>query len=238
MRAHRLAPLAVLALLAVSTGLAGCRSSPAVAAYLGDRTITVAQVDEVVRAVNAVGEERWAARRAGGPAPQPPLVHTTAAEVVSLIVLRHVGERLVRERGLSPAPRSPDMFAAIFGLPPSDPYVQLWLDYWQMVQPVVAAHPERPPTDEEADRVLDALVNAGQVPAGIGYDEMIADLKRYPAFGAAGSAQQTLAAAASGVTINPRYGGLVLPAILSLPSGPVPIDIAFPDDGKVPVEEA
>ncbi|MFB9184492.1 hypothetical protein ACFFX1_40745 [Dactylosporangium sucinum] len=235
MRAHRLAPLAVLALLAA---LAGCRSSPAVAAYLGDRAITVAEVDEVVRAVNAVGDERWAARRAGGPGPQPPLVHTTAAEVVSLIVLRHVGERLLTERGLPAAPRSSDVFAAIFGLPPSDPYLRLWLDYWQVVQPIVAAHPERPPTDEEAGRFLDALVDAGQVPDGVGHDEMIADLKRYPAFGAAASAQQTLAAAASGVTINPRYGGLVLPAILSLPSGLVPIDIAFPDDGKVPVEEA
>ncbi|MET7400865.1 hypothetical protein ABZS66_46035 [Dactylosporangium sp. NPDC005572] len=248
MRAHRLVSLAVLALL---VALAGCRSNPSVAAYLGDRTITVAEVDGIVSGVNAVGEERLAARQAlldalragtavGEPPPEAtlPLVHTDAAQVVSLMALRQVGERLLSERGLPTAPRASEVFEAIFGLPASDPYVRLWLDYWQVVQPIVAAQPERPLTDDEAGRFYAALTDAGQVPGGVGYDEMIADLKRYPAFGAAASAQEALAAAASGVTINPRYGGLVLPAILSLPSGPVPIDIPFPDDGKVPVEEA
>ncbi|GAA2596031.1 hypothetical protein GCM10010399_28300 [Dactylosporangium fulvum] len=257
MRVRRLALVAVSTVLA-GVSLAGCRSAPTVAAYVGDRKITVAEVDAIVRSVNDVAEQRLVARKqaydarmdaikAGkGPDEYPevpveamlPIVHTSASQVLSLMVWGDVTDRILAERHLTTF--GPPPFTDIFGLPASDEYVRLWLDYWPAFEAILQGSAQRVPSNDEAGRFYDALDEIGQVPDVVSYEQVIAGLKQNTQIGAAFQAQQALAEAVrtAHVTVNPRYGGLVMPVMLALQGGDTPIDVAFPSDSEVPVEEA
>lgn len=257
---RRGARLALVAALAVAAGssLTACRSEPATAVYLSDRRISVEQVAAIVRDVNAVAERRLAARRlahderaaairAGRPPeeypPLPaeaqlPVVHTTVTEVLSLFVCADVGHRLVAERGLATSPTTATQFAGAFGLPESSPYVLLWADYWTSVNAVGAVEQARPLEQDEAERLFDALDAAGRVQEGTDYDGAIGALRQNVKLGPVFQAQLRFAEGidAAGLSINPRYGDLVMPVVLA-PDG-VQVDVAFPHDSDVPVEEA
>ncbi|GAA0730243.1 hypothetical protein Drose_33585 [Dactylosporangium roseum] len=253
MRVRRLV-FAVVSTVLTGVSLAGCRSAPTVAAYVGDRKITVAEVDAIVRSVNDVAERRLTARKraydarmdaieAGrGPGEYPevpaeamlPIVHTSAGQVLSLMVWGDVTDRILAERHLTASGAPP--FADVFGLPASDEYVRLWLNYWPAFEAILRGSAPRVPSDDEAGRFCAALDEIGQVSGVVSYEQV----KQNAQIGAAFQAQQTLAEAVrtARMTVNPRYGGLVMPVMLALPSGETPIDVAFPGDSEVPVKEA
>ncbi|MFI5914698.1 hypothetical protein [Dactylosporangium sp. NPDC051541] len=212
MRARRLA--AVLA-LTVSL-LAACRSQPDTAVYLGDRTVSVAEVNRIVHDVNAEADRRiadWGSKRAANPdLLPPPIVHTTGAEVVSLIVLADAGQRVIAERGLDTRNAPADTIAETFGLPPTDRYVQLWTRYLTGLQSIAAAEQARPLTDDEADR----LYEAGAADADVDYDTAVHAFKINTNLAPLFAAQHRLGDAmdAADITVNPQYGPVILPVVL------------------------
>ena len=234
MRVRRLAAVVALA-LAAGPALTGCRSQPGVAVYLGDRRVSAAEVDGIVKAVNGESDRRlaaWVHARATNPGSlPPPMVRTSGTEVVSLIVLAGLGRRVIGERGLDTRQVPVDTVAETFGLAPTDPYVALWVDYLTGLQSVAAAEPARPLTDDEADR----LYTAGAAGPDADYDDAIHTFKSSVGLATLFEAQGRLGAAmgAAGVSVNPRYGPVVLPVVLNGRH----LDVGFPDDGGGPVEE-
>jgi hypothetical protein len=233
MRVRRLAGL--VAVLVAGSALTACRSQPDVAAYVGDRKVTTAQVDAIVQGVNAEADRRLAAfarARATDPGTlPPPIVRTTGTEIVSLIVLADLGHRVIAERGLSPRPAPADTIAETFGLPPTDPYVVLWADYLSGLQSVAAAEQARPLTDDEADLLYDA----GASDPDADYDDAVYHFKTQVNLGPLFGARRRLAAAMEGadVSVNPRYGPVVLPVVLDGRH----LDVGFADEGGALFEE-
>lgn len=250
--------LALVAAVAVAAGssLAACRSEPSVAAYLGDQRISIDRVERIVRDVNAVADarlaaqarardDRLAAMRAGKDAgeypPMPaeamlPVRHTSATEVLSLMICAEVARRIVAERQLTVHESPAALWSEAFALPESGAFVGLWAGYWTYEQAVVAAELARPLDDDEAGRLFDAFDAAHQVPDGTDYDQAVEALKRTVRYGPIFDAQKRIAAAmeAAGVSVNPRFSELVLPSNVN---GGL-LDVAFPDDSEIPVEEA
>ncbi|GAA3267010.1 hypothetical protein Dvina_49270 [Dactylosporangium vinaceum] len=215
MGARRLAAVFALT-VAAGSALAGCRSQPDVAVYLGDRTVSTAEVDRIVKDVNAEADRRiadWGRKRAADPnLLPPPIVHTTGDEVVSLIVLADAGQRIIAERGLGTRTAPADTIAETFGLPPTDTYVQLWTRYLTGLQSVAAAELARPLTDDEADR----LFEAGAADPDADYDEAVHTFKTNinlgPLFGAQRRFGDVLDAGT--IAVNPQYGPVVMPVVM------------------------
>ncbi|WP_433080650.1 hypothetical protein ACQP1P_43695 [Dactylosporangium sp. CA-052675] len=234
MRVRRLAGVVALA-LAAGSALAACRSQPDVAVYVGDRQVSAASVDAIVKSVNDEADRRvaaFAAARAKDPGTlPPPLVRTNGTEVVSLIVLADLGRRVIAERGLSSRTAPVDTVARTFGMSPSDPYVVLWTEYLGGLQSVAAAEQARPLTDEEADR----LWEAGGADADADYDEATHHFKTQISLGPLFSAQRRLAGAlhASDVSVNPRYGPVVMPVVFEGKH----LDVGFPSEKDMLSEE-
>ncbi|WP_433210787.1 hypothetical protein ACQP00_48895 [Dactylosporangium sp. CS-047395] len=213
MRVRRFAGAIALSLVF----LTACRSQPDVAVYLGDRTVSAAEVDAIVRGVNDEADRRiaaFAAARATDPGTlPPPIVRTTGTEVVSLIVLADLGRRVIADRGLTTHPAPADTIAETFAMPPADRYVRLWTEYLTGLQSVAAAEQNRPLTDDEADR----LYEAGAADPDVDYDEAVHRFKTQLNLATLFGAQQRLAGAMAGadVSVNPRYGPVVLPVVLN-----------------------
>jgi hypothetical protein len=215
MRVRRLAVVVTLA-LAAGSALTGCRSEPDVAVYYGDQKVSVARVDAIVKGVNDEADRRlteWGRARAENPNTLPPaFVHTNGAEVVSLIVLADLGRRVIRQQGLGTRVVPADTIAETFGMPATDTYVTLWVDYLSGLQSVAAAEQARPLTEEEADRLYDA----GAADPDADYDDAIHQLRSTINLAPLLDAQRRLAGAmgAARVSVNPRYGPVVLPVVL------------------------
>lgn len=214
MRVRRLAGLVAIAL--AGSALTACRSQPDVAVYLGDRPVSAASVDAIVRGVNDEADRRVAAfdraRAADPDTLPPPIVRTDGTEVVSLIVLADLGRHVIAERGLGTRQAPVDTIAETFGMAPSDPYVVLWAQYLTSLQSVAAAEQARPLTDDEADLLYDAGAAAPEDE----YEDAVYRFKTQIGLAPLFGAQQRLAAQLSSadVSLNPRYGPLVLPVVL------------------------
>ncbi|GAA2391141.1 hypothetical protein [Dactylosporangium salmoneum] len=188
---------AVVAVLAAA-GLAGCRAEPSVAVYLGDRKVTVDQVDRIVRS-------------APGSSP---------SQVVSLFICGDAGRRLAAQRKLEVAPPDPAMFAVYFRLPENSEYVRLWAQCFSLVSAAANVEMARPLTNEEAQRLVDALTAAD-------VDVTVAEARRHIEIGPVFEAQKHFAEAIHGgdVVVNPRYEP-VFPVFIG--QG-VEVDLAFPE---------
>jgi hypothetical protein len=252
----RIGRLVLVVALAVGggAGLAGCRTAPGAAAYIGGQQVSVARVQGVVREVNGVADQRVAARIqardqqqaaiADGVAPDElpeppaearlPIVRTSGTEVLSLIVWGEVGQRVVDEHRIEEPAVPADVFAAKFALPADSEYVRLWARYWSVLSALARGGQARPLSEDEAGRYFHAVDDAGLVPAGADADEYIAQLRTKVNLAPLFEAQEVLSK--QQVTVNPQFAPLVLPVVL-LPDGPM-FDVAFPDEGGVPVEEA
>ncbi|MEV6817006.1 hypothetical protein AB0M52_33635, partial [Micromonospora sp. NPDC051296] len=103
MRARRLVAAASVAALGVLS-LAACgKSSPDVAAYVGDTTYSVSRVDAIYEDAQAkFGEAvRSEAAQAGvAPSPEHLQAAVTRQDVVNLLVSLELGKRVVAEKNL------------------------------------------------------------------------------------------------------------------------------------------
>ena len=199
--------LAVLALAGCL--LAGCRSEPGVAAYVGDTKITEAEVTRVYDAtVAAFGV---AVKEQGGPADaQAPI---TRKYVVTALVAREVFRNAAREKGVSPTDLPADQVGQSLGLPPSE-FVTVFTEYLAYRDGLTADATPGTPTEEDLHGVYERLIASGALEP----DQSFADFRTALTGQNLQSIALTVAARnllapiveSADVVVNPRYAPVEL----------------------------
>ena len=211
-RARRLALVAVLPLLGV-LALAGCRSEPGVAAYVGGTKYTVEQVD----ALAAEGRDKIS-RDYG-------VVRQT---VLSWLLIRDVGQVAAKERGLTLQPADAADVVAQNGLRPNSPLAQLYVDEQAVINALKKSATVVEPTEADQREVYSHLsVGGRQLPP---FDEVRQYLTK-ESIGAELGLRTTLSdlLAAAKVQVNPLYTPLLYPIPVQI--GQVPGFILAPLSG-------
>jgi hypothetical protein len=216
-RVRRVALVAALAVLGVAS-LAGCRSQPTVAAYVGTMKITEAQVNRIVDSV-----------KSQLPAGQ---LGTYRQRVVSWLVVGELARRLDRERGYPLEPLDRQQYVDLAGQ--ADPKVpalddgrnlsrmaQVHGDWYAAVSALLGKAQPAQPTEEDKHAIFDYALARGELPAGTRYEDVIGSLnvaQVAPFIGLRNELRD--AATAAHLSVNPRYG----PLVLSLNGVPLPLD--------------
>ncbi|WP_155391471.1 hypothetical protein [Catellatospora paridis] len=186
--------------------LTACRSSPSVAAYVGDQSFTEAKVDQLVK--QAAETQQTA---------QPGDEAAVRTHVVQLLVYNALCKRIATEKGikLPAAAAGPSEYATLN----------------QETQACVQALPldQMKPSDEDLRKVYDNGVEIGVLDPKQPFEEVKPQLAGDPQVAGAIAVYRVLtdAAKAADVTVNPRYRPLDLPvltagergAVLSAPFG-------------------
>ena len=262
---HRLALVVVLAVLG-GVSLAGCRSEPAVAAYLGATKITVAEVSAVVSSVNAVADRRAALRAQAladrlaaidaGKAPDDypdvsaevnrPTVRTDARSVLGLIYFNAIADRLVAERGLTVEVTDPSVVAGAFGLSSGDRFVQLYAAFYSKSVALLRSVPAAEVTDHDTQRYAEALYDSGVASQDFPFEQAVQRIKADPRqeiqhFTVVRALDDV--AATAGATVNPRFAPVPVPLIYFGRAADgstvaVPMSLSANAASDVPVEEA
>ncbi|MEH0841872.1 hypothetical protein V6U81_05670 [Micromonospora sp. CPCC 205711] len=256
MRARRLIAAASVAALGVLS-LAACgKSSPDVAAYVGDRSYSVDRVDAVYDDAQAKYAEavQQSAKQAGiTPTPDQLRSSVTRQDVVNLLVSIDLGKRVAAEQGLQVADQvTPEQLAQQLQMPPQAEYAKLWGE-WADISLVLSQ--KLPPADLSDDAVM-AVYHAIEKAGGIQSGLSVAEVRQL--FGEAGFVRSASALSAAleaetdkvDVSVNPRYRPLGVPSwvnkgqelvFYALPyidaSGPV-TDISTPDPVDSPAEQS
>ncbi len=209
MTMSRIRVLALVAALA-ATSLAGCRSDPNVAAYLGDDAVTIAEVARVA------GDLPFAPAQRG----------EVTGYVLGSMIIREVGTRVAAERSL-PVQRqtTPAAVAQYYNLPADAPIVALVTDTQNILLTLAAAVTPVEPDREQQRAAFDALYFPSGRPVSERYTfEQIQYLLNRDSIGRMIALRRLLddAVAASGITVNPRYGGLTYG---------LPIEVRLGQDG-------
>lgn len=184
----------VVAVLALVAGLAltGCgKSEPDVAAYVGSKKITHAQVEEVTK-----GLDRSALLQ-GNP----------DQAVLGQLVALEVGRRMVAEKGLTVQPVDPAQIAEQAGLPPGSRLARLLAETQAVLQALAPGAGTVAPTEEDQREVFDTLLFRGQRVADTQEFGSVRGLLTEEQLGVALAVRKQLDEAAEkyGVTVNPRY---------------------------------
>jgi hypothetical protein len=206
-RARRLATVALAASLAVA-GLAGCRSAPSVAAYVGQNRISedrVSAVYEEARAnavTAAAGQEAPAIKR---------------QDVVDTLVGLDVLREIARQRGLSPTALNADQVAQAIGVKANAEYVRLYSEYRGLLNAVGSGAKPAQPTAADLRDVYNRLTAGGANPNGATFEQF--------STGISDTDKQTLAQniglrndlqpqiAKLNTVVNPRYSAPELPLV-------------------------
>jgi hypothetical protein len=193
--ARRVALVAVLALIA-GLALAGCRSESSVAAYVGDRRYTHAEVDELAQeGMEKISPDRGVVRQT----------------VLSWLVLRDVGQREARERNLEVQGIDPAEVEQSAQLRAGSPLAKLFVEAVAVVAAFEGTVTPIEPTEADQREVYESLTVNGQ-PIPNPFDEVRPFLTKE-------SIGRPLALrtvftdmlAAAKVTVNPRYAPLRYP---------------------------
>ncbi|MEV4618849.1 hypothetical protein AB0J74_09120 [Asanoa sp. NPDC049573] len=236
LRARRLASIVVVAALGLG-GLAACRSEPSVAAYLGDRKVTDAQVTQIFDGAKST------ATPAADPTAQPqpgatpvPSPAVSRQQVVDLEVSLDLGRQVAKDQGVQPVNAvTADQVATELGVPAESTYAKDYTEWVNLSQGIFAkiSTSVGKATDDQLRGVYDALVKVKAIDAG--FD--LAQIKQ--AFGdgefVAAAYQLTgmleKAATASDTSVNPRYLPLSAPMVVSSQSGAVFYDLPYLEGG-------
>jgi hypothetical protein len=218
-RARRVAFAAVLAVVGVAA-LAGCRSQPTVAAYLGDQKITEARVQHIIDEVK--GEL---------PAGQ---LGAYRQMVVSWILVGDLANRINHERGYTVEPVEAEARAG-----EADPKIpvhvgnntdltemaKVYGDWFAALDTLIQKVKPAPLSDADKHAIFDQAVASGRLQPGITYDQVVDQIDQ-PEYGPVVGLRNELREAAKGmhISINPRYRPL------SLTLGPVELPLATGDD--------
>jgi hypothetical protein len=225
-RARRFASTAVVATLAVS-GLAACRSEPGVAAYLGDRQITVDRVDAVytdarVKLDAALEKARAAQAGQAGAQPVPDTVALPISRQDVLITL--VGQDLIKQyaqsKGVRPTAVDPASITQEMPLTPDAEFVVALAEYRGYVEALAQAAQPGDVTEADLTDVFERLRDAG----ALGQQGATATVQQWA--GSLNPQQRQVLAQFIGLredmeksvggfraTINPRFGPGELPLL-------------------------
>ncbi|HEV7712598.1 MAG TPA: hypothetical protein VGP16_30680, partial [Asanoa sp.] len=228
-----LASIVVVAALGLG-GLAACRSEPTVAAYLGDRKVTDAQVTQIFDGAKTTATATPAADPAqpepsGAPVPGPAV---SRQQVVDLEVSLDLGRQVAKDQGVQQVNAvTVDQVASELSVAAESTYAKdytEWVNLSQGIFAKISANPGKA-TDDQLRGVYDALVKVKAIEPG--FD--LAKIKQ--AFGdgefVAAAYQLTAlldkAASASKTSVNPRYLPLSAPMVVSSQSGAVFYDLPY-----------
>ncbi|PZF93260.1 hypothetical protein [Micromonospora endophytica] len=212
MRARRL--LAVASVAVGLVALSGCRSEPGVAAYVGDHRITEDAVTEVIddaREKNpAPAETAETPQMPAAPAPRLP----GRSEVVSVLVLTEVCDRISAAEGYQPQREvDPAQIAQGIGLSPDTGYVRQTAELYDCLSGIPVGEPVAP-TEQELAELVAAGKRAGAVPADVTVEQAASQLDgEQLRFALANRNSLAQAVEAYDVTVNPRYRPLVFPVL-------------------------
>ena len=216
-RARRLASVAVVATLAVS-GLAACRSAPAVAVYSGAvAKYTVADVQRIyddaqdkLQAAHDAAAQNGQDAGASAPAPAPVEMPITGPDVVSAMVGHDMATGIARAQGVSlPANLPLDRAAQSLGLPPDAEYVRLYTETRLLFDQLLQKASPVQTTDDDLRAVYQVFEDTGAMQPGTTYEQFKSQVPP--------EALQTLGRAVSvrnevqtqldqlDVLVNPRY---------------------------------
>jgi hypothetical protein len=191
----RIRVLALVAALAM-TSLAGCRSDPKVAAYLGADTVTIAEV-------GSIAEDLTFERAKRG---------QVTGYVLGSMIIREVGRRLAAARSLPVRQQTtPDMVAQYYNLPAGAPIVTLVTDTQNILLTLATAVTPVAPDPDQQLAAFQALYFPSGRPVSEQYTfEQVQYLLNRDSIGRMIALRRMLdeAVATSGITVNPRYAGL------------------------------
>jgi hypothetical protein len=207
----------LLALVGALLALAGCRSDPAVAAYVGSTRYTDARVSAIADEAHAKLQELADAQQsATGASAQPVPRPVTEQEVVTALVGRDVLKALAQERKVSPLDVPADRIAQQVRIPPDTEYVRLVAEKDGYRLGLLQQAATGSATDADLREVYDNLVSASGGRFTASYEQFRSNLTDQDTelVGRSAAVREDIAAEAEklDVTINPRYG----PAVLSL----------------------
>jgi len=231
---QRVRHLAVLAVLTLVGGLvlAGCRSEPGVAAYVGNEKITVDRVDSVIAAVDKVNAQRTAET-------QPGPIPISRQLVLGLIVYGELEQQLISEKRLNADSGNIDAVAQTYGIPVDHPYAQLLGAYFDRFSILRKNAGTATPSKEQILRYYHAGVAAQVFPAGASDDVVLANLH-----GAGVTADLNVQAMIDelakkrNVTVNPKYAELPMPVLIATQQGNVIAGLQFGRTGEPFVTDA
>ncbi|MEU4712732.1 hypothetical protein AB0F73_03560 [Micromonospora purpureochromogenes] len=256
MRARRLIAAASVAALGVLS-LAACgKSSPDVAAYVGDRTYSVDRVDAIYDDAQAEFAEavRQSATQAGvTPDAEQLRSRVTRQDVVNLLVSIDLGKRVVAEQGIQVSDQvTPEQLAQQLQMPPQAEFAKLWGE-WADISMVLS---QKLPPAELSDASVMAVYHAIEETGGIQSGLSVGEVRQL--FGEGGFVRTASALSVAleeqadkvDLSVNPRFRPLGVPSwvnkgqelvFYALPyvdaSGPV-TDISTPEPVVTPAEQA
>jgi hypothetical protein len=206
-RARRLATVALAASLAAA-GLAGCRSAPSVAAYVGQDRISEDRVSAVYNDArdNAVTP-------AGGQAQSAIRRQDVLDTLVGLDVMRDIAQR----RGLKPTALDSGQVAQAVGLKADAEYVRLYGEFRGLLNAVGTAAKPAQPTPADLRDVYNRLTAGGGNPNGATFEQFstgITDTDRQTLaqnIGLRNDLQPQIAKL--NTVVNPRYSEPELPLV-------------------------
>jgi hypothetical protein len=214
MRVRRL--VSVVVVVAVGTvGLAGCRSDPSVAAYVGGARYTDARVqriaDEAHRKLQEYVDTQQSAAGASSQAVERPV---TDIEVIDALVGRDVLKVLAEEKKLTPLDVDPNQIAQQEQVPPDSEYVRALVERDGYRLAILQKAPSAEPSEEDLREVYDNLVKASSGAFTGSYAEFKSTLADQDTelIGRSAAVGREVAAEAGrlDVRINPRYGSASL----------------------------
>lgn len=232
MRAWRRAAAALLGVLAVA-GLAACRADPAVAAYVDETRVTVAEVDDAVaerlQALTAESEEALAGfetqladqvrsddgftaedaaeqladARAQEAERLDELAATMPSNVVTLRVLTELATARAEADGVEVP--APDQQAAAeeLGMPPDTSYVRIYGEFSAVIRALFASLEPVAPTEADQREIYDDLIDQGMT----GSFEEAQQVLTVEQVGGSVALREAItgAADAADLHVNPRY---------------------------------
>jgi hypothetical protein len=205
---RRLATATAVAILAVA-GLAGCRSAPSVAAYVGQGRISEDRVSSVYDEARANAVTPAAGQQA------PPAIKRQ--EVVDTLVGLDVMREIAQQRGLTPTPLDAGQVAQAIGLKADAEYVRLYGEYRGLLNAVGAGAKPAQPTATDLRDVYDRLTAGGANPNGASFEQFSTGISEQD--------RQTLAQniglrndlqpqiAKLNTVVNPKYSAPELPLV-------------------------
>jgi hypothetical protein len=187
-RVRRFAPLAVLALLA-GLALAGCRSNPDTAAYVGDAKLTNKQVEALYGEVRSQD------------------IQLDRSGLVQLWVLNQLARRIAADRDVTIPEAQVAQAAAQLKLKPDSAFARLYAEEQIAVQSVSGTATPIPATEADLRGVYQRGRAAGVIPADVTFEDArpLLDVDQLRE----GLGLQKMFAEAStkyDVSVNPQYG--------------------------------
>ncbi|RKN43598.1 hypothetical protein [Micromonospora endolithica] len=224
MRARRLVAVASVAVGLVA--LAGCRTEPGVAAYVGDVRITETAVDAIVQELATASP---APQAPGEPPAERP--EFRRPQIVSTLVLHEVCQRVSADKGYrAQTPPEPEQVRQALGLAPGSVFAQRQAELNSCLSGLPVGSPVAP-TQEEMTDLVEAGKTAGVIPAEVTVEQAAGQLDG-DQLRRALAAKKSLGDAVGDydVTVNPRYRPLEFP-VLSFNSDAPAVSVLLGEEG-------